>query len=149
MRAVLQRAFSGNVVVDDQVIGEIGKGVVALVGFSSGDDEKAMDYMIDKITNLRIFEDDQDKMNLSVKDIEGQVLIVPNFTLYGDCRRGRRPSYSHGAPVKEAAILFEKFVERFKASFQAVQTGQFQADMKVTLLNDGPVTLLLDSDKEF
>lgn len=149
MRVVIQRAFSGKVVVDDKVIGEIGKGIVALVGFGANDDWTAMDYMIDKITNLRIFEDDQDKMNLSVKDVEGQVLIVPNFTLYGDCRRGRRPSYSSGAPVKEAAELFKQFIEKFKGAYPQVETGQFQADMKVTLLNDGPVTLLLDSDKEF
>lgn len=149
MRVVLQRAFSGKVVVDDKTIGEIGKGIVALVGFGATDDEKAMDYMIDKVTNLRIFEDEQDKMNLSVKDIDGEVLIVPNFTLYGDCRRGRRPSYSSGAPVKEASVLFETFVNKFRASYPKIATGQFQADMKVTLLNDGPVTLLLDSDKEF
>lgn len=149
MRGVIQRVASAKVVVDKKSIGEIEKGIMLLVGFKPGDDDAVMDYMLNKITGLRIFEDDQDKMNLSLVDIAGGLLIVPNFTLYGDCRKGRRPSYSSGAPVKEAAHMFERFVEKAKDLNIPVETGQFQAHMEVTLLNNGPVTLLLDSEKEF
>lgn len=149
MRAVIQRVSHAQVVVEENVIGKIEKGLMVLVGFKQGDDEKTMDYMLEKIINLRIFEDENDKMNLSLSDVEGGLLIVPNFTLYGDCRKGRRPSYSTGAPVVEAEGLFDKFIQKARSSAVAVQTGQFQAHMEVTLTNDGPVTLLLDSDKEF
>lgn len=150
MRAVIQRTGYASVKVDGKTAGEIGKGIMVLVGFQSSDDEKVMDYMLDKTINLRIFEDENDKMNLSLKDIDGELLIVPNFTLYGDARKGRRPGYSSGASPAEAEGMFARFVEKAQnAGLKKVQSGIFQAEMKVELLNDGPVTLLLDSDRLF
>lgn len=150
MRAVLQRVTQASVTVDGEVIGEIGKGVMVLFGMLGTDTEKTMDYMLDKVVNLRIFEDENGKMNLSLTDIGGELLIVPNFTLYGDARKGRRPGYSSGAAPEVASALFAQLCEKAKAlPVQKVATGQFQADMKVALVNDGPVTLLLDSEKLF
>lgn len=149
MRAVVQRVSSAEVVVDEKPIAHIGKGIMVLVGFKEGDSEKEFAFIIDKIINLRIFEDSEGKMNLSVIDVEGEVLIVPNFTLYGDCRNGRRPSYSTAAKPESARNLFEAFEAKIKDNYNKVQFGEFQADMKVTLLNDGPVTLLIDSEKQF
>ena len=149
MRAVIQRTAYARVTVDGEVAGSIGRGIAALVGFKSGDDDKVMDYMLDKIVNLRIFEDENDKMNLSLADIGGELIIVPNFTLYGDARKGRRPGYSSGAAPAEAAPMFEEFVSMAKKLPFKVESGIFQADMKFELLNDGPVTILLDSDKLF
>ncbi|AMJ40047.1 D-aminoacyl-tRNA deacylase [Anaerotignum propionicum] len=150
MRGVLQRVTSASVTVDGQVIGEIGKGIMVLFGMLGTDDEKTMEYMLDKVVNLRIFEDENGKMNLSLLDIGGELLIVPNFTLYGDSRKGRRPGYSSGAAPDVAAGLFERLCEKAKEMpIKKVATGQFQADMKVALVNDGPVTLLLDSEKLF
>lgn len=150
MRAVLQRVSEASVTVDGQVIGEIGKGVMVLFGMLGTDDEKTIDYMLDKIINLRIFEDENGKMNLSLLDIGGELLIVPNFTLYGDTRKGRRPGYSGGAAPEVASGLFDRLCAKAKESpVKKVATGQFQADMKVALINDGPVTLLLDSEKVF
>lgn len=150
MRAVLQRVTEASVTVDGQLIGEIEKGVMVLFGLLGTDDEKTMEYMLDKVVNLRIFEDENGKMNLSLLDIEGELLIVPNFTLYGDTRKGRRPGYSGGASPEIAAGLFERLCEKAKEMpIKKVATGQFQADMKVALVNDGPVTLLLDSEKTF
>ena len=150
MRAVIQRTGYPPVKLGGKTAGEIGKGIMVLVGFQSSDDEKVMDYMLDKTINLRIFEDENDKMNLSLKDIDGELLIVPNFTLYGDARKGRRPGYSSGASPAEAEGMFARFVEKAQnAGLKKVQSGIFQAEMKVELLNDGPVTLLLDSDRLF
>lgn len=150
MRGVLQRVTSASVTVDGQVIGEIGKGIMVLFGMLGTDDEKTMEYMLDKVVNLRIFEDENGKMNLSLLDIGGELLIVPNFTLYGDSRKGRRPGYSSGAAPDVAAGLFERLCQKAKEMpIKKVATGQFQADMKVALVNDGPVTLLLDSEKLF
>ncbi len=149
MRAVLQRVAYAKVTVDGKMIASINKGIMALVGFQSSDDEKVMEYMLNKITKMRIFEDENQKMNLSVADIKGELLIVPNFTLYGDARKGNRPSYSFGSRPEEALKQFEDFVKMAKEGEILTQSGQFQADMKVELLNDGPVTLLLDSDKVF
>lgn len=150
MRAVLQRVSEASVTVDGQVIGEIGKGIIVLFGMLGTDNEKTMEYMLDKVVNLRIFEDENGKMNLSLLDVEGELLIVPNFTLYGDARKGRRPGYSGGASPEVASELFAQLCEKAKAMpIKKVQTGQFQADMKVALINDGPVTLLLDSEKLF
>lgn len=150
MRAVLQRVTEASVTVDGQVIGQIDKGIMVLFGMLGTDDEKTMEYMLDKVVNLRVFEDENGKMNLSLLDIEGELLIVPNFTLYGDARKGRRPGYSGGATPDVAAKLFERLCEKAKEmSIKKVATGQFQADMKVALVNDGPVTLLLDSEKLF
>lgn len=149
MRAVLQRAESGYVSVNNIKSGCIEKGIVVLVGFNGNDDETAFNYIIDKITNLRIFEDENGKMNLSVKDIKGGLLIIPNFTLYSDARKGRRPNFSLGAAPEEAEKMFYKFIDMLKNKFENVQTGVFRADMKVFLINDGPVTILLDSDRNF
>lgn len=149
MRVVIQRVKQASVKVEGKTIGEIGQGLLVLVGFLDTDDIKVYDYMLDKIINLRIFEDSEDKMNLSVKDVNGEILIVPNFTLYGDCRKGRRPSYSTAAKPDKARSIFEEFMKRANEKFESIEQGMFQADMKVELLNDGPVTLLLDSEKVF
>lgn len=150
MRAVIQRVDYASVVVDGQIAGQIQKGIMVLIGMIESDNEKVMDYMLDKISNLRIFEDENEKMNLSLFDIDGELLIVPNFTLYGDARKGKRPSYSNAASPQKAEILFEQFVEKAKKlNLKKVETGKFQEHMDVTLLNSGPVTILLDSEKIF
>lgn len=149
MRAVLQRAEEGYVCIDNIKAACIEKGIVVLVGFNENDDETAFNYIIDKIINLRIFADENGKMNLSVKDINGGLLIIPNFTLYSDARKGRRPNFSLGASPKKAEKMFNEFIDMLKKNFENVQTGIFKADMKVCLINDGPVTILLDSDRNF
>lgn len=150
MRAVLQRVTRGKVTVEGQVIGEIEKGVMVLFGMIDTDDDKVIDYMLEKIIHLRIFEDEGGKMNLSLQDIDGELLIVPNFTLYGDARKGRRPGYSSGAAPAVATGIFDRLVEKAKElPLKKVAFGQFQADMQVEIVNDGPVTLLLDSEKLF
>ena len=150
MRAVLQRVTEASVTIDGQVVGEIGKGIMVLFGMLGTDTDKTIDYMLDKVINLRIFEDENGKMNLSLMDIEGELLIVPNFTLYGDARKGRRPGYSGGAAPEIASGLFDKLCQKAQTlGIKKVAQGQFQADMKVALINDGPVTLLLDSEKLF
>lgn len=150
MRAVLQRVEKGSVTVEGNVIGEIGKGIMVLFGILENDDNKVIEYMLDKIINMRIFEDEAGKMNLSLLDIEGELMIVPNFTLYGDARKGRRPGYSSGAAPAVASGIFDKLVAYAKTlPIKKVATGQFQADMKVEIVNDGPVTILLDSEKNF
>ena len=149
MRFVIQRVERAKVTVEGKVSGEIGNGYVVLVGLLPTDDDKVMDYMLDKLVNLRIYEDENDKLNLSLKDIGGEILIVPNFTLYGDARKGRRPSYAKAAPPDEAEKLFDRFVEKAKETGLDVQTGIFRTHMKVELVNDGPVTILLDSEKNF
>lgn len=149
MRFVIQRVERAKVTVEGKVSGEIGNGYVVLVGLVPTDDDKVMDYMLDKLVNLRIYEDENDKLNLSLKDIGGEILIVPNFTLYGDARKGRRPSYAKAAPPDEAEKLFDRFVEKAKETGLNVQTGIFRTHMKVELVNDGPVTILLDSEKNF
>lgn len=150
MRAIIQRVKASSVTVDGNRIAEIGRGYNVLLGIKEDDTEKDMDYIISKIMNLRIFEDDDDKMNLSIQDVKGEVLIVSQFTLYGDCRKGRRPSFSRSGPVAEAQKKYEAFVEKMKTQpLKKVAFGQFQADMTVDIVNDGPVTLLLDSEKNF
>jgi len=150
MRAVLQRVEKGSVSVEGNIIGEIGKGIMVLFGILENDDSKVIEYMLDKIINMRIFEDEAGKMNLSLLDIEGELMIVPNFTLYGDARKGRRPGYSSGAAPAVASGIFDKLVAYAKTlPIKKVATGQFQADMKVEIVNDGPVTILLDSEKNF
>ena len=149
MRFVIQRVERAKVTVEGKVSGEIGNGYVVLVGLLPTDDDKGMDYMLDKLVNLRIYEDENDKLNLSLKDIGGEILIVPNFTLYGDARKGRRPSYAKAALPDEAEKLFDRFVEKAKETGLNVQTGIFRTHMKVELVNDGPVTILLDSEKNF
>ncbi len=149
MRAVVQRVAMAEVVVEGKVIASIKKGLLVLVGFIESDDEKTFSYLQEKMIHLRIFEDTAGKMNLSVKDLEGEILIVPNFTLYGDCRHGRRPSYSVASSPEVARGMFENFSKGISDLYSKTQFGQFQADMKVSLLNDGPVTLLIDSEKQF
>ena len=150
MRAVLQRVQRGSVTVDGNVIGEIQKGIMVLFGMLESDDQNVIEYMLDKVINMRIFEDEGGKMNLSLLDIKGELLIVPNFTLYGDARKGRRPGYSAGASPEKARVLFEQLVEYAKTlPVEKVATGEFQADMAVEIINDGPVTILLDSEKKF
>jgi len=145
MRAVIQRVSQARVVVDGESVGEINKGILLLVGFAADDGDKEIDYIIDKTVNLRIFEDADEKMNLSLIDIDGGLLVVPNFTLYGDTRKGRRPGYSSGAPPAIAEKIYNRFVETVKSKYAKVETGVFQASMQVGLINDGPVTLVLDT----
>ncbi|KXG76993.1 D-aminoacyl-tRNA deacylase [Thermotalea metallivorans] len=149
MRAVVQRVSSASVTVDNKITGKIGKGFLVLLGVEEEDDEKDLEYMVEKVTNLRIFEDENEKMNLSLKDIRGELLVVSQFTLLGDCRRGRRPSFSTAAKPEKANAFYLKFVEKCRESGLAVETGVFQAHMEVNLCNDGPVTLLIDSKKTF
>ena len=149
MRAVLQRVSRAKVSFDDETIGEIGKGILVLLGVSREDSKKESDYLLEKTLNLRIFEDDEGKMNLSLKDIGGELLVVSQFTLYGDARKGRRPSFIKAAPPAEADRLYQYFVSQAKLQIEKVETGKFQAMMDVELVNDGPVTILLDSDKNF
>ena len=147
MRAVVQRVSRAKVTVDGNVTGEIGRGLLVLLGVASEDLESDADYLSDKIIDLRIFEDPDDRMNLSLVDIAGEMLVVSQFTLYGDTRRGRRPSFIKAAPPQEANELYEYFVERARSRIAKVETGRFQAMMDVELVNDGPVTIILDSEK--
>ena len=149
MRAVVQRVSSSRVTVDERVTGEVKKGLLVLLGVTHDDTSKDVDYMVDKVTNLRIFEDENDKMNLSLKDIEWEVMAVSQFTLYGDARKGRRPSFSDAARPDVANPLYEEFVEKLRAQGITVGTGEFGAHMMVELTNDGPVTILLESKKAF
>ncbi|OPJ63587.1 D-aminoacyl-tRNA deacylase [Clostridium oryzae] len=149
MRAVVQRVKSANVTVNDEVIGKIEKGFMVLLGISKTDTEEDIKYIKDKIVNLRVFEDDNEKMNLSLRDVNGELLIVSQFTLYGDCRKGRRPNFMEALSGDEAEKLYDIFVAQCKAEVQIVATGKFGADMDVSLINDGPVTILLDSRKAF
>ena len=149
MRAVVQRVSHASVTVDDTVIGKIGRGLLVLLGVSNKDTEADARYCVEKILNLRIFEDAEGKMNLSLIDVAGGLLVVSQFTLYGDTRRGRRPSFIDAAQPAEANRLYEYFVAESRKQIQKVETGKFQAMMDVELLNDGPVTILIDSEKLF
>lgn len=145
MKAVIQRVSEAKVVVEGRNVGEIGRGIMVLLGVEKGDAEKDADWLAEKIARLRIFEDEAGKMNLSVQDIGGGLLIVSQFTLAGNCAKGRRPSFDTAAPPHEANRLYEYFVEKTKSLGIPSQTGIFQADMKVHLVNDGPVTFILRS----
>lgn len=145
MRAVVQRVSQAKVVVAGAVTGEIGGGLVVLVGVQVGDTPQDAAYLADKIAGLRVFEDEQGKMNLAAPEVGAAVLAVSNFTLLGDCRRGRRPSFSDAAPPEEAQRLFGEFIARLRATGLRVETGVFREHMQVEIHNDGPVTLLLDS----
>jgi len=149
MRAVVQRVRRCRVEVESRVVGEIGPGLLVLLGVGKGDTEAAADYLAEKILSLRIFEDDAEKMNLSVHDKRGEVLVVSQFTLYGDARKGRRPSFDAAARPEEARRLYEYFLEKIRAAGLRCETGEFQAMMEVELVNSGPVTILLDSEKGF
>ncbi len=149
MRAVLQRVSRAKVTVGDQITGEIGPGLVALIGVGSDDNEEAARQLAGKIAELRIFEDDAGKMNRSVVDAGGAILAISQFTLYGDCRKGRRPSFDRAARPENARPLYEKLIESLRERGLRVEQGVFQAMMKVELVNDGPVTVLLDTDRTF
>jgi len=149
MRAVVQRVKEGAVEIENREVGRIGQGLVILLGIGQNDQEKDAEYLAEKIANLRIFEDKQGKMNLSVQDINGQILVISQFTLYGDCKKGRRPSFISAALPEKAVKLYDYFVECIKNYGLKVETGEFQAMMLVKIYNDGPVTILLDSEKSF
>jgi D-aminoacyl-tRNA deacylase len=144
MRVVLQRVSHARVTVDGRVTGEIGRGLLLLAGFTDGDTEDALAWMADKVVGLRIFPDDEGKMNRSVEEIGGGLLVVSQFTLYGDARRGRRPSFVDAARPEAAIPLYERFLQMLRATGRPVQTGEFGAMMDVELVNDGPVTLILE-----
>jgi D-aminoacyl-tRNA deacylase len=148
MRAVVQRVTQAKVTVDERIVGQIGNGLLILLGVSQEDSEKDVNYLVEKIVGLRIFDDEDGKMNLSILDTGGAMLAVSQFTLYGDTRRGRRPSYIEAAAPDRANELYEFFVAE-AGKHVKVETGQFQAMMQVELINDGPVTILLDSTKLF
>lgn len=149
MRAVVQRVSSSMVKVDGEIVGEIKKGFNVLIGISKDDTMDDLKYIKDKIMNLRVFEDENEKLNLSIKDVSGELLIISQFTLYGDCRKGRRPNFMEALGGEEAKKLYEDFLDMFKDEDIKVETGVFGADMKVSIENDGPVTLLLESKKNF
>lgn len=149
MRAVLQRVSHASVTVDGKITGQIERGLLVLLGVGQNDAESDADYLAEKIAGLRIFEDENEKMNLSVQDIGGAVLAVSQFTLYGDARKGRRPSFDAAARPERAKELYEHFVGQVRAKGLRCETGVFQAMMKVELVNEGPVTILLDSQKAF
>jgi len=149
MRAVIQRVRRARVSIDGRVVGEIGAGVLVLLGVGKGDSSEAASYLAEKTANLRIFNDGEGKMNVSLLESGGSALVVSQFTLYGDLRRGRRPGFDRAAPPGEANRLYEEYVAGLKALDVSVETGVFQAHMVVELENDGPVTILVDSEKTF
>ena len=147
MKVLVQRVLSSSVEVDNKIVGQINKGLMLLVGFTDSDTDKEIDYMVDKIINLRIFDDENGVMNKSLIDGNGSILSISQFTLYADCKKsGNRPSFSDAAKPDIAVSLYEYFVNECKKQVPIVQTGIFGADMKVTLLNDGPVTIIMDSE---
>lgn len=147
MRAVVQRVSRASVTVGDETVGEIDGGLLVLLGVSGGDAESDADYLAEKVANLRIFQDAEDKMNLSLIDTGGEMLVVSQFTLYGDTRRGRRPSFIAAAPPAQAVRLYEYFVTRCRETIGRVETGRFRAMMQVESVNDGPVTIIIDSER--
>lgn len=147
MKAVLQRVTSARVEISGQRVGEIGKGLLVLLGVAVGDGEQDAAWMAEKVVSLRIFEDEEGKMNRSLSEVEGSLLAVSQFTLLGDCRKGRRPSFVDAAPPETAEALYESFVSRVREKGVPVETGRFQAYMQVHLVNDGPVTILLESPR--
>jgi D-tyrosyl-tRNA(Tyr) deacylase len=149
MRAVLQRVSRAKVSVGGETTGEIGEGILAFLGVSREDSEAEAIYILEKILNLRIFEDEKGKMNLSLLDVKAGLLVVSQFTLYGDARKGRRPSFIEAAEPEKANRIYEFFVAEARKSVEKVETGRFQAMMDVELVNAGPVTILLDTDKKF
>ena len=149
MRAVVQRVKKSRVIVEGRLVGEINKGFNVLLGISKEDTIEDLKYIKDKIINLRVFEDENDKMNLSLLDIKGDILAISQFTLYGDCRKGRRPNFMNAMGGDEAKALYEEFEKMLKESGLKIETGEFGAHMNVEIENDGPGTILLDSKKEF
>lgn len=149
MRAVVQRVNRASVEIEGKIKGSIKKGLLVLLGVGPNDGENDLKYICDKVLGLRIFEDDEDKMNLSLRDIKGELLVVSQFTLYGDCRKGKRPSFAGACPPQRAEQIYEAFLKKCEEEGFAPESGKFGADMKVSLENDGPVTILLDSEKLF
>lgn len=149
MRAVVQRVKEASVTVNQETIGQIGHGLLIYLGVTHEDSQSDLQYMIDKIPNLRIFEDENEKMNRSLLNVEGELLVISQFTLYGDARKGRRPSFIEAARPNVATPLYEGLIKALRGQGIRVETGEFGADMKVASVNDGPVTLLLDSTKGF
>ncbi len=148
MRVIIQRVKEAKVLVDNNIVGQIGKGLMILLGVTHGDTEKDIEYLVRKVTKLRIFNDENDKMNLSLKDISGELLVVSQFTLYGSCEKGLRPSFSEAAKADIANELYKKFITLTKEDGFRVEVGSFGAHMEVDFINDGPVTLILDSPKK-
>lgn len=149
MRAVVQRVKNAKVEVNDNEIGAIDSGLLVFLGIGNDDNMDDIDYLIDKIVNLRIFEDKEDKMNLSAVDLGKDIMVISQFTLYGDCRKGRRPSFFDAAPPDKAERLYDVFIDKINNYDLNIETGEFKAMMDVDLVNDGPVTLLIDSKKDF
>ena len=149
MRVVVQRVKEAGVEVNGEIVGEIGEGFLVLLGVGRDDSEADVNYLVDKILGLRVFEDENGKLNLSIKETRGEALVVSQFTLLGDCRKGRRPSFDQAAPPELAENLYTRFVENLKEKGMRVKTGKFGEIMEVHLTNSGPVTLLLDSQKQF
>ena len=149
MRAVLQRVKNASVSVGDVKISTIDEGLCIFLGITKDDTDSDINYIINKTLGLRIFNDESDNMNISIEDICGNILLISQFTLYGDCRKGRRPSFSNAMPPAEAELLFNRCITLFKERYNNIQTGKFGAHMVVDIVNDGPVTILLDSKKQF
>lgn len=147
MRVVIQRVKNASVEIDGNVNGKINTGFFVLLGIASTDTKQDVDYLVKKVVNLRVFSDENDKMNLSLKNVNGELLVISQFTLYGNCREGNRPSFIEAAKPDVAVPLYEYFVEECKKQISVVETGVFGADMKVSLLNDGPVTIIIESKK--
>lgn len=147
MRAVIQRVHQAQITIDREETRQTGRGLVVFLGVLRGDTEKQADFLAEKVYGLRIFPDENDKMNLSLPDVGGEVLVVSNFTLGTDCKKGRRPSFDMAAPPEEANALYLRFVERLRAQGVRVETGEFGAYMEVLVSNDGPVTLIIDTEK--
>ncbi len=148
MRVVIQRCKKASVEVHKQIVGQIGQGIMVLVGFTEGDTHEEIDYIVDKIVNLRIFDDENNVMNLSLLQVKGSILSVSQFTLYADSKKGRRPSYVKALNGKEANKLYEQFNQKLKSYQVPVETGIFGADMQVSLINDGPVTIILEKEND-
>jgi len=148
MKIVIQRCIKSSVEVDNKIVGSIDKGVMLLVGFTNGDNEEIIDYMVDKVINLRIFDDENGVMNKSLIDVSGSILSVSQFTLYGDASKGRRPSYVKAMKGEESVLLYEVFNKKLRNKNIKVETGIFGADMKVSLINDGPVTIILERENK-
>ena len=147
MRALIQRVKRASVTINSQITGKINEGLLIFLGVGEDDTEKQVQYLVERCTGLRIFTDEQDKMNLSVKDIKGEILVVSQFTLYGDCKKGKRPSFVRAARPETAIPLYESFITHCKNTGLNVQTGEFGADMQIELINDGPVTIWLDTEE--
>ena len=146
MKLVIQRVNNAKVEVENKTIGQIEKGFLVLLGVGPEDTTEVADFLVEKLCNLRVFKDEQEKMNLSIKDIDGELLVVSQFTLYADCKKGNRPSFSNAAKPEKANELYEYFMKKCKEKVKKVEHGEFGADMKVSLLNDGPVTIILEKE---